>query len=198
MFTIGRREQAVILIVMAILIFTAGFKWAGRAKSSVELIPAENESLQEEQIIIHVDGAVEKPGVYRLPAGSRVNDAVIQAVALTDSDLSAVNLAAPLKDGQKIVVPYLIQDLYENWPQGDTGREGVLKAPPASSSGLININNASSLELESLPGIGPALAARIIEHRQSNGPFLSIEELKNVSGIGDKKYSSIEKLITIQ
>lgn len=205
MFTMGRKEQAIVLIVIAVLLFTAGYQWAGRSDTAVELVPATNDSASEEKVlmVVHVDGAVEKPGIYKFPAGSRVNDAIAQAVSLPEADISSVNLAAPLKDGQKLVIPTMLlaQEQIGQQADGSSTSSGFVKKAPAktgNSPGLVNINTASAPELEALPGIGPALSARIIEHRQANGMFLSIEELKNVSGIGEKKYASLEHLITLQ
>ncbi len=148
-------------------------------------------------ILVDVGGAVASPGVYALPPDSRVQDALEAAGGLhPDADTQNLNLAAPLKDGQRLWVA--------SHPQGTAPP----KSPPVSpSSGaevdispegnLININTASQETLETLPGIGPSLAASIITYRQEHGPFASIEEIQNVSGIGPAKFEKIKALITV-
>lgn len=198
MFQIGRKEQVIIFVVLSVILFSAGYQWALRTKSEVEIIPAKNGATVEETgPVVHVDGAVQRPGVYKLNPGSRANDAINQALALPEADLGALNLAAPLKDGQKLTVPFISQAMTDN-PQspGPSNAGAKIAVNSNSGSGLININTATASELEKLPGIGPALAARIIDYRQANGNFQSIEELKNVSGIGDKKFASLEHLVT--
>lgn len=135
----------------------------------------EQEPVVLKQVTVHVVGAVENPGVYTLEEGQRVNDAVQLAVPSAKADLSLINLAEPLQDGSQIYVP----------SKGE--KVAVTVSVPSSSAGVqgkININRASAAELESLNGIGPALAQRIIEYREKNGPFKTIEELTNVKGIG--------------
>ena len=203
----GRKEQCLILIVVAVVLFTAGYRFAGAEKTPVELVgPSSAEATREETgPVVHVDGAVEKPGVYELPPNSRVNDAIEKAVALPEADLSALNLAALLKDGQKLVVARRVEqplvDTTNNTsvPVQSTPSKVVPKPIQAvQPNGLVNINTASATELDSLPGIGPALAQRIIQHREANGPFATIEDLKNVSGIGDKKFADLEHKVSVQ
>ena len=138
-------------------------------------------------LVVHVTGAVHVPGVYSLPAGSRVTDALAAAGGLDpDSDPDRINLAAFVMDGQQILVPGK-SDRPE--PEG-SGSEPVVP-------GQIRINSASRSELETLPGIGPALAERIIIYRQTHGGFSSVDELLNVSGIGEKKLADIRERITL-
>ena len=146
---------------------------------------------KESVVIVHVDGAVNNPGVYRLGDGDlRVGDAVQSAGGLTeDADTSGINLAAHLVDGQKIHVP----------------RAGEEPAQSGSSSGsvasgstdAVNINAATAEELETLPGVGEATAAAIIEERERGGPFLSPEDIMRVSGIGQKKFERMRDFIVV-
>jgi competence protein ComEA len=134
--------------------------------------------------MVHVAGAVKSPGVYELPDGSRVTDAVSAAGgAASDADLDALNLAALLTDGLKIYVPK------------------VGEAPPQNVAGegssIVNLNTASAAELEELPGIGPVLAQRIIDFRTKRGRFTSVRQLMEVDGIGPKKFESLEDLVTV-
>lgn len=138
---------------------------------------------------IYVSGAVLHPDVYFIPPGSILKDALMAAGGPSpEADLDSINLAMPLRDGMHVFVPR----------KGETKPAATLVAPSPPSPSLININTASQAELESLPGIGPALARRIIEFRETYGPFKSIEDLKKVPGIGEAIFSRIKDLITVQ
>ena len=151
------------------------------------------------KIKVHVIGEIISPGLYELDEGARINDLILLAGGKTKkADLSKVNLAYQLSDGEKIYIPS-ISDEVSTYIYNDAG-ENVLQDENTSSSktGKININKATISDLEKISGIGPSLANKIINYRDSNGKFNSIDELKNVSGIGDKKYESIKEYITIK
>lgn len=141
------------------------------------------------EVVVHVAGAVSSPGVYTLPADSRVDDAVRAAGATADADLSQLNLAQKLADGQKITVPVA----------GATPADGSSAATTADSDngGLININTATQEELESLPSIGEVRAQAIITYREEHGGFRTTDELMEVSGIGEKIFADISPHITV-
>ena len=141
------------------------------------------------EVVVHVAGAVSSPGVYTLPADSRVDDAVRAAGVTADADLSQLNLAQKLADGQKITVPVA----------GAAPADGSSAATTADSDngGLININTATQEELESLPSIGEVRAQAIITYREEHGGFRTIDELKEVSGIGDKIFADISPHVTV-
>ena len=137
----------------------------------------------EQYLYVHIVGEVLTPGMYQLPLGARLVDAVFAAGGLTElADNSSVNLARELSDGEQVVVSSVNQ-------QSET--------LGTSSGGLISINRASDKELEELPGIGPALSARIIAWREANGGFKSIEDLLKVSGIGENLLSGIKDSVTL-
>jgi len=139
------------------------------------------------QVAVYVTGSVVNPGVYYLPEGSRVEDAVHAAGGpAAEADLNRVNLAQRVHDGEQIYVP-------------EMGEEN-LPVPSGSTSGgsLININTASASELETLPGIGPTLAQSVIEHREAHGPFATIEEIMDVRGIGEGLFDEMRDLITVE
>jgi competence protein ComEA len=155
---------------------------------------------------VHVSGAVRRPGVYSLPEGCRINEAVQAAGGtLPEADPGPVNLAAFVQDGERIWIPF--KDLptetgearvppsgpAEEAPQ----RVGEHTAPVETPSWPININTASQSDLECLPGIGPIIAERIIAYRQENGPFTRIEELQDIDGIGPAKYEEVRDLISM-
>jgi len=161
-----------------------------------EIIPSPSSNSNKEpghqSIVIDLSGAVIKPGVYSLPPGSRLKDALIAGGGLTkaaDRDWIAknINLAQPLTDGKKIYIPKI---------EDSPSQSSVLSAHNRQSA-KINLNLATSQELETLPGIGPATAARIIEYRQNSGGFKSIEEIQSVTGIGAKMFAKIKDQITI-
>jgi competence protein ComEA len=137
----------------------------------------------EQYLYVHIVGEVATPGMYQLPLGARLVDAVFAAGGLTESaDNSSVNLARELSDGEQVVV-FSVNDQSE-----ELG---------SNSGGLISINRAGSKQLEELPGIGPALSARIIAWREANGGFKSIEDLLKVSGIGENLLSGLKDLVTL-
>ncbi|MCX7838495.1 MAG: helix-hairpin-helix domain-containing protein [Anaerolineae bacterium] len=145
-------------------------------------------------IIVDVRGAVNQPGVYTLPIGSRVQDALARAGDVTsNADTRALNLARRLNDGEQLYVPR--QGETTPIPTASTAR-GVPTATRVPSK--ININTATVAELDTLPGIGPALAQRIVDYRTQNGDFKTIEDIKKVRGIGDALFNQIKDLITVQ
>ena len=146
------------------------------------------------EVVVHVVGAVMSPGVYSLAAGSRVSDAVTAAGGATGNAAEeGLNLARVLADGEQIRV--LTKDELEAGIQSDG--TPVAGTGGATASGKININRATAAELDSLPGVGPSTAQKILADREANGPFKSIEDLMRVSGIGEKKFDSLKDLVTV-
>jgi competence protein ComEA len=146
-------------------------------------------------MVVHVTGAVLDPGVYSLPSGSRVKDAVEAAGGLSpDAAGNGVNLAAFLEDGERIYIPAVTSTLSAGSTDLSIDRAGEIAGIPST---LININTAPLLELESLPEIGPVLAQEIITYRQTNGLFQRIEDIQNVPGIGTITFEKIKDLITV-
>lgn len=205
MWQMPGRQQLAVLILAAVIIFGGGYRyalWQWRASAAnqvrVEQAAPPSGVPASKEILVHVAGAVEKPGVYTLPAGSRVQDAVKAAGALAGANLDALNLAAPLADGQKIIVPLKDErEVVTGVPLAQQAANPFQRTGAAGSTQLVNINTASQKELEGLPGIGPSLAQRIIQYRQEKGPFKTPEDVKNVSGIGEKKYEQIKDYITV-
>jgi competence protein ComEA len=149
--------------------------------NAIRILPTATQS----PLTVDVDGAVDQPGIYQLPVNSRINDAILAAGGpLTDANLDSINRAALLKDGMKIYIP----------AQGE--QIALDSNSPASPINLININTATQKELEALPGIGPGKAGDIIEYRQNHGDFDTIEDIQNVSGIGESLFQEIKDQIT--
>ncbi|MBI1800557.1 MAG: helix-hairpin-helix domain-containing protein, partial [Chloroflexi bacterium] len=156
------------------------------------MTPTPRPSATPATLIVQVGGAVLNPGVVRLSEGARVDDALKAAGgAIGNADLSRLNLARHVNDGELIYVP----QVGEPTP---TVAAGGVRASPTPTGDKININTASADELDRLPGIGPALAQRMIEYRQANGPFERIEDVMKVRGIGPSQFESIKNLIVVR
>ena len=144
----------------------------------------------ESTVFIDIGGCVKEPGVYEVPAESRVFEVIEKAGGLSkDADVSSVNQAETVSDGQKIVIP----DKSEVKEQEQAGSSSAFQTDP---QGRININNADKTALEEIPGVGPVTAEKIIAYREQNGRFGKSEDIKNVSGIGDKTYEKMKEHIT--
>ena len=138
-------------------------------------------SVDEGEIYVHVLGAVVEPGLYELNEGDRAVDAVAAAGGFAEgADQTQLNLARLLVDGEQIVVPLI----------GET-------PPAAATDGKVNLNTADQAQLETLPRVGPALAQRILDWREANGRFSTIEDLLSITGIGDKTYDGLKDLVTV-
>lgn len=141
---------------------------------------------------VHVVGSVIDPGLYLVPVGSRVIDAIMSAGGLLETaDQCGINLARPLSDGEQLIVP--------SKPTGEatSGCQSVVSGGSSGdASGPISLSRADLATLDSLPGIGPTLAQRIIDWRTANGGFTSVDQLADVSGIGDKLFSQLQSLVT--
>lgn len=194
---LGAPAMAGIVILAVLVAVTAGLRLLGTATASEFEVGAssaqaekhgQDSEYEESPIYVHVSGAVANPGLYEVAKGSRVAVAVEAAGGFTDdAAVDSVNLARVLEDGEKVSVAV----------RGEDQAQIAESANEASSSGLLNINTASQAELETLPGIGASTAQKIISDRAANGPFKTIEDLKRVSGIGDKKYESLSDLICV-
>jgi len=167
----------------------------------------EGEEGETDEIVVHVAGCVVRPGVYSLPAGSRMIDAVKVAGGVTaEADTDAVNLARFIGDGEQVYVPSRQDTSRLGASAGLPGPGGSAAAGWTAGTSLsggaftvkLDLNTATQAQLEALPGIGPALAARIIQYRQQHGPFRTPEDLLNVSGIGEKKLAEIRAYITVR
>jgi competence protein ComEA len=190
----------VLLGVMAGFVLAGALIFVSRAPAGQPILlqPAPTKA----PVAVHVVGAVPRPGLYEFAEGARVQDAIDAAGGLLASaNADAVNLAALLTDGQQLNIPY-------NDGEIPTEAPDALELPGSSDSSedsssdstntdLVNINTATLEELDSLPGIGPTTAQRIIDYRDANGPFTTIDEIMDVSGIGPSTFDEIKDLITV-
>lgn len=143
------------------------------------------------ELVVDVQGAVAEPGVYRLPEGARVLDALARAGGTTgEAAEGALNLARPLVDGEQLVVPTTAQ-------QEEAAASGGSAAGGTDAGGLVSLNRADQATLETLPRIGPSLAAAIIAHRDEHGPFTDVAQLDDVPGIGPAMLATLTPLVTL-
>ena len=183
----SRRLVIAILVLVALVAFIVNTASGGNAPQTITATASPKAfEIKKPNFYVHIVGQVRYPGIYSLEVGSRLIDAVVASGGfLPKADQASVNLARQLTDGEQIFVLAV----------GQTPSESA--GLPASGSKLISINRATQEQLEALPGVGPALAGRIIDWRSANGGFKRLEDLKNVGGIGDKLFSGFSKQITL-
>lgn len=179
------------LIILIAGVFIAGLIILHQrsARESVPYVrshdgPERSESRQELFVVVDVGGAVWRPGVYTLPEGARVGDALAEAMPRPDADMDGVNRASVLYDGQKLVVPSASDDF-----PGPARRE---------EEPFININSADVSRLQALPSIGESRARDIVEYRERHGPFSSVDELKNIAGIGEATVERLRERVVVR
>lgn len=210
MFNFSNQEKITIILLLIVIVVGVGIVLYKNINSEDNFIinrasdiSENNPAIQIEipPLIIHIAGAVKNPGVYQLESTDRIVDAVkIAGGATEEANLDLINLAALLKDGQKIIIPYKTYS--------ETGEEintntynyvaSAYSSSPDSTSAKININTANANMLQNLLGIGPVLSERIIEYRNQNGLFGVIDDIMDVSGIAEKKYEGIKDQICVQ
>ena len=180
------QKRALLIMGVGLLVLSSFVVFRGSSKEVIAApqIPIE---ISIPEVIVDVAGAVNNPGVYSLPAQSRVIDALRAAGnGITGSDLSDLNLARVVKDGEQIYVNPTVRTV--------NGKKIIKKVVPR---GPININRASAKEFDGLAGIGPVIAKRIVEYRRVNGPFRAIEDLQKVSGIGSAKFEEFKSKVSV-
>jgi competence protein ComEA len=190
-FAVPRRTAAVAAAV-AVVALVAGSRLLAHVGGAPSAVPAPARAVpvaapRAPALVVHVVGAVRRPGLYRLREGSRVADAVAKAGGATPrADLSLVNLAAPAADGTQVVVP----------------RRTALAAPappgsaPGAPAGPVQLNSATVEQLDALPGVGPVTAQKIVDYRQQNGAFRSVDDLDAIPGIGPARLEQLRELVT--
>lgn len=167
-----------------------------------EVYNVKEENLEEQieinLIKIHIIGEIKNPGIIEITEGSRIADAIEKAGGVTkEADVSKVNLAYLLQDGQKVYIPNKNDEEIE-YIEDTAGNNVIVEDKTSKKESKININTATQTELETLSGIGPSTALKIINYRKENGKFNSIDEIMNVSGIGEAKYESIKDYICVK
>lgn len=196
-----KREIKLLIICLVVVIIIVGI-FMNNKRSRGELIiddliidnqTTEQETVKDNIIKVHIDGCVQSPGIIELVEGSRIADAIDKVGGITsNASIKNVNLAYVLQDGEKIHIPSVEEE--------NTSPEQIKvisSANGSNESGKININKATLAELQKISGIGESTAKKIIEYRNINGKFKKIEELKQITGIGDKKYDIIKEEVTV-
>lgn len=206
MFRFTRREQILLLALLVSVLFAVGVYTSQKPVSNgtnfplqkaepSELAKQSSSSSSSRLIKVDVKGSVHRPGVVSLPTDSRVADAIAAAGGTTDqADLNQVNLAAKLVDGGQVLIP----DKQHSSAAGAAGTNASGAATGSSSGGKVDLNHATAAELDQLPGIGSSRAKAIVEYRESQGPFQSVDDLKKVKGFGDKLVDQLRDLVVVQ
>ena len=189
-----------LLILLIIALFSAGITYYRLNNQDIDIIDNEEEltantntTNSKSMITVYVSGEVNKPGLIQIDSNARVSDAITACGNFTPlADKNAINLAQKLSDGIHIQVPTI-----KNSANTASATNNSSNSPNDKSNDLININTATKEELDTLPGIGPATAEKILNYRQEHGNFQSIEDLKNVKGIGEAKFNKLQDKISI-
>lgn len=188
-------KRALIVLVAIVCAVSVGVVFRGSSEPIPVLEPI---IVAPPKVTVDIAGGVNSPGVYSLPANSRVIDAITAAgSAKVGTDLSDINLARIVKDGEQIYVdPVVVNVKSQPQPQSQPQSAGVAN-PVKKKTGPININRATASDFDTLPGIGPVLAQRIMTYRKTNGPFTAIEDLQKVSGIGISKFADLKSKVRV-
>lgn len=204
---LNKKQKIAIAVVAVIALIFIGYYIINKA-GKLEYIDLETEETYEEEenkieekteakeeyIIVHITGAVEKQGIVETKKGSRISDVIKRAGGVTEeADLTKINLAYEVKDGQKIYVPNKQDQKDTEYVSEDAG-ETVIEGENNKTE-KVNINTATQAELETLDGVGPSTALKIINYRTENGKFKKIEDITNVPGIGESKFKSLKESI---
>ena len=185
-----------LLVLLVIALFSAGITYYRLNNQDIDIIDNEEEltdNTPNSMITVYVSGEVNKPGLIQIDSNARVSDAITACGNFTPlADKNAINLAQKLSDGTHIQVPTI-----KNSANTTSSTNNSSNSPNDKSNDLVNINTATKEELDTLPGVGPATAEKILNYRQEHGNFQSIEGLKNVKGIGEAKFNKLQDKISI-
>ena len=192
-----------IIILSIIIIMIVSYLIYNYIREEEDIIEEEvyvetSEPVEEtNKIILHITGEVKNPGIIQIDEGARLADAIEAAGGATEyADINKINLAYVVQDGQKINIPNVNNVETQGYISQEIG-ENIIVEDIKTSSNLVNINTATQAELETLTGIGSSTALKIINYRKENGKFKTIEDIKNVSGIGDTKFEAIKNEICV-
>ena len=184
-----------LLVLLVIALFSAGITYYRLNNQDIDIIDNEEEltdNTPNSMITVYVSGEVNKPGLIQIDSNARVSDAITACGNFTPlADKNAINLAQKLSDGTHIQVPTI-----KNSANTTSSTNNSSNSPNDKSNDLVNINTATKEELDTLPGVGPATAEKILNYRQEHGNFQSIEDLKNVKGIGEAKFNKLQDKIS--
>lgn len=217
---LNKKQKIILIIIVIFILLFIAYYILSKANNS-KYISFDTEDIQEEtieieedinnnkkedmdkenneEIIVHVTGAVINEGVVKVKNGSRILDVIEKAGGISDrADLSKINLAYAVQDGQKIYVPCIDDEDKVNTIENEAGENIVQENEKDTKSNKVNINTATQTELETLNGIGTSTALKIINYRNENGKFKKVEDIKNVPGIGESKFENIKDSISVK
>ena len=207
---LNKKQKIIVVVLIIIMCIVIGYYIISKTEkydySVIEKISniieedqEVDDNIIENKIVIHITGEVEEEGVIELEKGARISDAIEEAGGTTEeADLSNVNLAYSLSDGQKVKIPNINEKDEEIIVVEEKAGDNIIIEGNKSKEEKININKAAQTEIETLPGIGPSTALKIINYRNEHGKFKNIEDIKNVSGIGDSKFENIKEYICVE
>lgn len=198
----------IIISIISLVIYEVVIKKENLIEDITDTIETSEENNTNDQekvnittkMMVYITGEVKKPGIYELEENSRIKDAIEEAGGLKETaDITDINLATILQDEDKITIPSKEETKQENQSTEKTQSttSSAANSTTKNQNTKVNINTATQTELETLPGIGPSIASKIVSYRKENGKFKSIEEIKKVSGIGESKYTNIKELIKV-
>ena len=207
---LNKKQKIIVVVLIIIMCIVIGYYIISKTEkydySDIEKISniieedqEVDDNIIENKIVIHITGEVEEEGVIELEKGARISDAIEEAGGTTEeADLSNVNLAYSLSDGQKVKIPNINEKDEEIIVVEEKAGDNIIIEGNKSKEEKININKAAQTEIETLPGIGPSTALKIITYRNEHGKFKNIEDIKNVSGIGESKFENIKEYICVE
>ena len=207
---LNKKQKIIVVVLIIIMCIVIGYYIISKTEkydySDIEKISniieedqEVDDNIIENKIVRHITGEVEEEGVIELEKGARISDAIEEAGGTTEeADLSNVNLAYSLSDGQKVKIPNINEKDEEIIVVEEKAGDNIIIEGNKSKEEKININKAAQTEIETLPGIGPSTALKIITYRNEHGKFKNIEDIKNVSGIGDSKFENIKEYICVE
>lgn len=202
---LSKKQKVIVVVLIIFMCLIIGYYFINKTQkndySELETIAEEKEQeeeiIDEDKIVVHITGEVENEGIIELEKGARISDAIEKAGGTTEeANIADVNLAYNLKDGQKIKIPNINEE-DEQIIKEEAGEDIIIEGDNKKEE-KININTANQTELETLSGIGPSTALKIINYKKEHGKFNNIEEIKNVPGIGESKFENIKEYICVE
>ena len=200
---LSKKQKVIVVVLIIFMCLIIGYYFINKTQkndySELETIAEEKEQeeeiIDEDKIVVHITGEVENEGIIELEKGARISDAIEKAGGTTEeANIADVNLAYSLKDGQKIKIPNINEE-DEQIIKEEAGEDIIIEGDNKKEE---NINTANQTELETLSGIGPSTALKIINYKKEHGKFNNIEEIKNVPGIGESKFENIKEYICVE
>ncbi len=199
---INKKQKIVLIFVSIFIVCIAYYINTSQQKENIinseDTVEENKINTEEEKIVIHISGAVNKEGVIEILSTARIKDAIEMAGGVKENaDLTNINLAQVLEDGVKIYIPIKEEQVLEEKTSKNVEVNNV-KLEDSNKTNIVNINTANQTQLETLPGIGASTALKIINYRKQNGKFNNIEDIKQVSGIGESKFNKIKNFIKVK